>query len=63
MRVAVVGGGLAGLSAALELVDGGHEVTLYETRPSSQSSRTSRMMLISCSATPSVAARSTSSEP
>jgi hydroxysqualene dehydroxylase len=33
MRIAVVGGGLAGLSAALELVDGGHEVTLYEARP------------------------------
>ena len=33
MRVAVVGGGLAGLSAALELMDGGHEVTLHEARP------------------------------
>ncbi|MET0609500.1 MAG: FAD-dependent oxidoreductase, partial [Gaiellaceae bacterium] len=33
MRVAVVGGGLAGLSAALELVDAGHEVSLYEARP------------------------------
>ena len=30
MRVAVVGGGLAGLAAALELVDQGHEVTLLE---------------------------------
>jgi squalene-associated FAD-dependent desaturase len=29
----VVGGGLAGLSAALELVDAGHEVTVYEARP------------------------------
>jgi hydroxysqualene dehydroxylase len=28
-----VGGGLAGLSAALELVDAGHEVALYEARP------------------------------
>ena len=33
MRVAVVGGGLAGLAAALELVDTGHSVTLYEARP------------------------------
>jgi squalene-associated FAD-dependent desaturase len=33
MRVAVVGGGLAGLSAALDVVDAGHEVTLYEGRP------------------------------
>ncbi len=33
MRAAVVGGGLAGLSAALELVDAGHEVSLYEGRP------------------------------
>jgi squalene-associated FAD-dependent desaturase len=33
VRVAVVGGGLAGLSAALELVDAGEEVSLYEARP------------------------------
>ena len=33
MKITVVGGGLAGLSAALELVDTGHEVTLYEARP------------------------------
>jgi squalene-associated FAD-dependent desaturase len=33
MRVAVVGGGLAGLTAALDLVDAGVEVTLYEARP------------------------------
>ena len=32
-RVAVVGGGLAGLSAAIELADLGHEVELYEARP------------------------------
>ena len=31
--VAVVGGGLAGLAAALELVDQGHEVVLHEARP------------------------------
>jgi hydroxysqualene dehydroxylase len=33
MRSAVVGGGLAGLSAALELAKAGHDVTLYEARP------------------------------
>jgi squalene-associated FAD-dependent desaturase len=33
VRVAVVGGGLAGLSAALELADAGHEVVLHEARP------------------------------
>ena len=33
MNVAVVGGGLAGCAAALELKDGGHDVTLYEARP------------------------------
>jgi len=33
MRVTVVGGGLAGLAAALELADRGHAVTLYEARP------------------------------
>jgi squalene-associated FAD-dependent desaturase len=33
MRVAVVGGGLAGLAAALDLVDAGVDVTLYEARP------------------------------
>jgi len=31
--VAVVGGGLAGLSAALDLVDAGNEVAVYEARP------------------------------
>jgi squalene-associated FAD-dependent desaturase len=33
MRAAVVGGGLAGLAAALDLVDAGHDVTVYEARP------------------------------
>jgi squalene-associated FAD-dependent desaturase len=31
-RIAVVGGGLAGIAAALELADSGAEVTLYEAR-------------------------------
>jgi squalene-associated FAD-dependent desaturase len=33
VRAAVVGGGLAGLAAALELVDAGVDVMLYEARP------------------------------
>jgi squalene-associated FAD-dependent desaturase len=33
VKVAVVGGGLAGLAAALELVDAGQEVVLHEARP------------------------------
>lgn len=33
LKVAVVGGGLAGLAAALELADCGHAVTLHEARP------------------------------
>jgi squalene-associated FAD-dependent desaturase len=33
LKVAVVGGGLAGLAAALELIDAGAEVVLHEARP------------------------------
>jgi squalene-associated FAD-dependent desaturase len=33
VKAAVVGGGLAGLAAALDLVDGGADVTLVEARP------------------------------
>jgi squalene-associated FAD-dependent desaturase len=33
MKVAVVGGGLAGLTAAIDLVDAGADVTVYEARP------------------------------
>ncbi len=33
MRVAIVGAGLAGMATAVELVDAGHEVELYEARP------------------------------
>ena len=33
MKVVVVGGGLAGMSAALDLADAGHQVVLHEARP------------------------------
>jgi squalene-associated FAD-dependent desaturase len=33
MKVAVVGGGLAGLASALDLADAGHAVTVFEARP------------------------------
>ncbi|XHX79989.1 MAG: 9,9'-di-cis-zeta-carotene desaturase [Stenomitos frigidus ULC029] len=33
MRVAIVGAGLAGLAAAVELADAGHDVEIFESRP------------------------------
>ena len=33
MKVAIVGSGLAGLSTAVELLDQGYEVDIYEQRP------------------------------
>lgn len=33
LRVAIIGSGLAGLSTAVELLDQGHEVDIYEARP------------------------------
>ncbi|MDJ0724205.1 MAG: 9,9'-di-cis-zeta-carotene desaturase [Prochloraceae cyanobacterium] len=33
MRVAIVGAGLAGMSAAMDLVDAGHSVEIFESRP------------------------------
>ena len=33
LKVAVVGSGLAGLSTAVELLDQGYEVDVYEQRP------------------------------
>jgi zeta-carotene desaturase len=33
MRVAIVGAGLAGLAAAVELVDAGHAIEIFEARP------------------------------
>ncbi|QIZ73585.1 9,9'-di-cis-zeta-carotene desaturase [Oxynema aestuarii] len=33
MRVAIAGAGLAGLATAVELVDAGHEVEIFESRP------------------------------
>ena len=31
--MAIIGSGLAGLSTAVELLDQGHEVDIYESRP------------------------------
>lgn len=33
LKVAIVGSGLAGLSTAVELLDQGYEVDVYESRP------------------------------
>jgi zeta-carotene desaturase len=33
MRVAIVGAGLAGMTTAIDLVDAGHEVEIFESRP------------------------------
>ena len=33
MNIAIVGAGLAGLTAAVDLVDKGHTVNLYESKP------------------------------
>ncbi|MGV0433266.1 glycine oxidase ThiO [Corynebacterium sp. 20_84] len=35
MKVAVIGGGIIGLSTALRLADGGHSVTVYDPEPAS----------------------------
>ena len=35
MKVAVIGGGIIGLSTALHLADGGHSVTVYDPEPAS----------------------------
>ena len=32
MKIAIVGSGLAGLTAAVDLVDSGHSVDIYESR-------------------------------
>jgi zeta-carotene desaturase (EC 1.3.99.-) len=33
MRVAIAGAGLAGMTTAVDLVDAGHEVEIFESRP------------------------------
>ncbi len=33
MRVAIVGAGLAGMATAVELLDAGYEVEIFESRP------------------------------
>ncbi len=38
MKVCVIGGGVAGMTTAYRLMQGGHEVALYEASPSSAAS-------------------------
>ncbi len=33
MKIAIIGAGLAGLTAAVDLVDAGHEIEIYESKP------------------------------
>jgi len=51
MRIKVIGGGLSGCEAALQLAAAGHEVVLHEMRPNRQTPahRTSRLAELVCS--------------